>query len=635
MKYNIQNLLTNIDKVKILVIGDFMIDEFLIGKVKRINPEAPVPILNVNEEKFVLGGAGNVVTNIISLGASAFVSTVIGDDVDVSIMETLIKNHNIDTGGVIKETNRVTTRKTRLISEHQHLIRYDRETTKPIIQKSEDQIISYSKSIIDDIDAVILEDYYKGVFTDRLLKKLIKLFNSKDKPILIDPSKRDWSAYSGATIITPNVDEASFILDRELTTESDLEKAGFDIMSRYDLPHLLITRSEQGMSLFIKKEKEKIDIPTKALDVYDEAGAGDTVVASLGVGIACGLSYPEASNFANTTAGIVVGKSGIATVTLTEVIRHINEQDKLNIYIKDRKHLTHDEIRSMCLNIRLKRKKIVFTNGCFDLLHVGHVRHLEAASKLGDVFIVGINSDTSIRRIKDDDNRPIYNVEERIQMLSVLNFVDYITVFDEDTPIELLKIIKPDVLVKGGDYTVDQVVGKEIVEEAGGEVVIIDLERKYKKHLSRKEVKTTCENLRLSRNKIVFTNGCFDLLHVGHVRHLEAASKLGDVFIVGINSDASIKRLKGDNRPIYNEDERIEMLSALNFIDYITIFDEDTPIKLIETIKPNILVKGGDYNVEDVVGKDTVEKAGGEVVIVDLERRSTTRAIDLLKNEKF
>ncbi len=471
MIYYIEKLLTNINNIKILVVGDFMIDEFLIGKVKRINPEAPVPILNVQDEKFLLGGAGNVVANLISLGAGAFVSTVIGDDDDVGIMKNLINEHNISTKGIFQEENRITTRKTRLISEHQHLIRYDRETKKPINYKSENQIITYAESIMEKVDAIILEDYAKGVFTDILLKEMISLGNINNKPVIVDPAKRSWEVYAGATIITPNVNEASYTLDRELTTEEDIEKAGFDIMSRFDLPYLLITRASKGMSLFIREGSQKIDIPTKALDVYDEAGAGDTVVASLAVGIATGLSYIQSANFANTTAGIAVGKSGIATVTMLEVINHLKEQDKL--YIQYRKHLTRIEAKKTCHNLRLAGRKIVFTNGCFDVLHAGHIRYLEEAANLGDVLIIGLNSDNSVSRLKGND-RPINPTDDRLEVLSALGFVDYVVVFDEDTPYELIKAIKPDVLVKGGDYKPEDVVGKDIVEEEGGEVILID-----------------------------------------------------------------------------------------------------------------------------------------------------------------
>ncbi len=470
MKINIQKLLEESNKKNILVIGDFMIDEYLIGKVERINPEAPVPILNVKKETFSIGGAGNVVRNVLSLNANVYVSTILGDDSDVEIMKSLIKSYKIPTNGIFSETNRRTTRKTRLLANFQHLIRYDRETKHDITKESEQKITNYITSIIDKIDIVILEDYGKGVLTENLLKKTIKLCNEKNKPVLIDPNKSNWLPYSNATIITPNKKEASESVGYPLDTEESIARAGFELMNRYNLPFLLITRSEEGMSLFIRDENKKINIPTRPLEIHDGAGAGDTVIASLGVALSCGLSFEEASLISNIAGGIVVSKSGIATASMTEIINELEKED--NIYLKDKKLKTLEQIKIISQDLKNDNKKIVFTNGCFDIIHSGHIKYLELAANLGDVLIVAINSDNSVKRIKGN-NRPINTVDDRVEVLSALAFIDYIIIFDEDTPYKLIEKIKPDILVKGGDYKPENIVGADIVKQYNGEVIAL------------------------------------------------------------------------------------------------------------------------------------------------------------------
>lgn len=491
MKINIGKIIKEIKNKHILVIGDFMIDEFLIGKVERINPEAPVPILNVKKEKFALGGAGNVMRNLLSLNANVFTTTVIGDDEDLEIMVNLISKNNISVEGIFKEKNRRTSRKTRLISEHQHLMRYDRESTHDITPESENKIYEYTKSIIDKVDIVILEDYGKGVLTKNLLKNIISLCNNKNKYVLIDPNKAHWHAYSNATLITPNKKEASIALDYKLNDEKSLKKGGYELMEKYNLPYLLITRSEEGMSLFIRDGEnfaggkiEKIDIPTKARDVYDVSGAGDTVIASIGVALSSGLSMEEAAHFSNISAGIVVSKSGTATTSIKEIIDYmendtssideaiLNNNRKDFIPLKDKKVKSFQEIELISKTLKNNGKNIVFTNGCFDIIHSGHVIYLEKASTYGDVLIVGVNDDNSVKKLKGQ-NRPINTIEDRIKVLSAFSFIDYIVVFKEETPYNLIKIITPNFLIKGGDYKIDEIVGSSIVKQNGGQIIVL------------------------------------------------------------------------------------------------------------------------------------------------------------------
>jgi D-beta-D-heptose 7-phosphate kinase / D-beta-D-heptose 1-phosphate adenosyltransferase len=472
MELIIEKILNNINRSKknVLVIGDFMIDEYLTGTVERVNPEAPVLILNVKNERYGLGGAGNVVRNLLSLGIHAYASTVIGDDDDVNIIKRLINENHIPLQGIFEEKNRRTTRKTRLIAKHQHLIRYDRESTHQISYKNELRVINYIKEIIDKIDAVILEDYGKGVLTDKVIESTIRICRNHNKFCLIDPNRKNWESYSNATIITPNKKEASDALGYKLTNEKSIEEGGFELIEKFNLPYLLITRSEEGMSLFIKEEKRQINIGTKTPEVFDSAGAGDTVIAGFTFGLINGLSFIESAHFSNVSAGIVVSKSGVATVSFDEVIKSLQSENKF--YLKNRKHKSLEEIIHICDELRRNKQKIVFTNGCFDILHSGHIKYLEKARSLGDILIIGINSDASVKKLKGA-NRPINTLEDRIEVLSALNFVDYIVEFEEDTPYNLIAKLQPDILIKGGDYKANNVVGKEIVEKYGGKVIIL------------------------------------------------------------------------------------------------------------------------------------------------------------------
>ncbi len=451
---NIDKMINNIEKVKILVIGDFMIDEYLIGKMERINPEAPVPILNVESKRYALGGAGNVANNLVALGARAIVSTVIGDDSDVDIMKKLLKKCNISTEGIFIEQGRITTKKTRLISKHQQIIRYDTETITPITKQNQDKIFQFVKNNVDNVNAIIIEDYFKGVFTKELLQEIIKLSKEKEKILLIDPAKRDWGDYEKADIITPNMQELEFTMQRKIETEEDITKAGNEVIDKYKLQHLLLTRGEKGMTLLGKKQNSKINIPTKTLEVYDESGAGDTVIATFTAAISCGMEYEDAALISNIAAGIVVGKFGVSTVTLNELIKCTQTNNS--------KYISNKDLEIKSRQIKDNGNSIVFTNGCFDIIHAGHVELLKKAAKLGDVLIVAINSDESVKKLKGS-KRPIYCIEDRINIMSAIEYVDYVTVFEEDTPYEIIKKIKPQTIVKGGDYKASEVVGCDIV----------------------------------------------------------------------------------------------------------------------------------------------------------------------------
>ena len=444
---------------KVAVIGDFMIDHYLWGKSDRISPEAPVPVVEVIKEEDRLGGAGNVVNNLLALGSDVLVSTVIGKN-SHRLLE-LLKEKNIDTSGVFIDESRETIIKSRVIAGNHQVIRYDKETKTPITPEYEEKILSYLNENIEKIDLILLSDYEKGVLTKTLTQKIIKLANSNNKKLIIDP-KKDFNKYINAWMIKPNKKELSTAAGMDINTQEDLVKAGWKVKKELNLDYLLVTLSEEGMAFF---GDEYIKIPTIAKEVYDVTGAGDTVLASLGYYLSKSEDMIEAMHFANAAAAVVVSKIGSATVTLEEI-----EETKRRIDNSvDYKIVDFEKIAHISNDLRIKNKKIIFTNGCFDILHLGHVKYLQKAKSLGDKLIVGVNSNDSVSRLKGPE-RPVNDEYDRAYLLASLEVVDYVVIFEEDTPYELIKKIKPDVLVKGKDYEGKEVVGSDIA----GEVKLID-----------------------------------------------------------------------------------------------------------------------------------------------------------------
>jgi len=438
----------------IAVIGDFMIDHYLWGKSERISPEAPVPVVEVKKEEDRLGGAGNVVNNLLALGSDVVVSTVLGKNYER--MFKLLKEKNIDTSGIFIDENRETIIKSRIIAENHQVIRYDKETKTPINQEFEEKILNYLKEKIDIIDLILLSDYEKGVLTKSLTQKIIKLSNRYNKKLIIDP-KKDFSKYINAWMIKPNKKELSIAANMDISTEKDLINAGWKVKNKLNLDYLLVTLSDEGMALF---GEDYIKIPTKAKEVYDVTGAGDTVLASLGYYLSKNDNLVDAMHFANAAAAVVVSKIGSATVTLEEIEETERRLDN-NV---DYKIVDFAKIEHIANDLHMQNKKIVFTNGCFDILHLGHVKYLQKAKTLGDKLIVGLNSNASVRRLKGE-SRPVNDEYDRAYLLASLEVVDYVVIFDEDTPYELIKKVKPDILVKGKDYEGKEVVGSDIAKE--------------------------------------------------------------------------------------------------------------------------------------------------------------------------
>ena len=436
--------------MRIAVIGDFMIDHYLWGKSNRISPEAPVPVVEVIKEEDRLGGAGNVVNNLLSLGANVIISTVLGNE-----SERMLKLlQNVDTEGVFIDNDRKTIVKSRVIASNHQVIRYDKETKNNISKDDEEKILNFLKSKIDEIDLILLSDYNKGVLTKSLTQSIIDLANQNNKKLIIDP-KDNFDKYKNAYMIKPNKKELSIATNIEINTKEDLIKAGWELKEKLNLKYLLVTLSEDGMALFGDKF---IQIPTLAKEVYDVTGAGDTVLASLGYFLSKNEDLIEAMHFANAAAAVVVSKVGSATATIDEIL----QMDKKIDNSVEHKLIKFDEVEELVNSI--KDKKIVFTNGCFDILHIGHVKYLQKAKTLGDLLIVGVNSNNSVKRLKGE-TRPVNDEYDRAYLLASLEVVDYVVIFNEDTPYELIKKVKPDILVKGADYKDKEVVGSDIAKE--------------------------------------------------------------------------------------------------------------------------------------------------------------------------
>ncbi len=442
----------------VLVVGDLMIDHYLWGKTDRISPEAPVPVIDVQRESEVLGGAGNVVNNLIALGAHVSVASASGEDENGRRLAMMLKSLGVKIDALIAEPTRKTTRKSRVIASHQQVVRFDYETRQDISEATEEKILASIERQLFVTDIILLSDYGKGVLTPRLTQQIIELAERQGVKILVDPKGKDYSKYRGATLVTPNKKEASEATGIEIVDHESLKKAGFQLKNGLDLEMAMITLSEEGMAIF---DETMRTIPTVAREVYDVTGAGDTVLSTLGFVLATGGDIDEAARIANAAAAVVVGKLGSATASWDEIISY---EATLHESTTEHRIKSRDALAQSVKRLKNEGKRIVFTNGCFDILHLGHVKYLEKAKSFGDVLIVGVNSDASVKRLKGE-SRPVNPEYDRAYLLAALDAVDFVTIFDEDTPYELIKMVEPDVLVKGGDYRGKEVVGSDIAKE--------------------------------------------------------------------------------------------------------------------------------------------------------------------------
>ena len=441
-------------KPNILVIGDLMIDHYLWGDAERISPEAPVQVVDIAKETSVLGGAGNVVNNLISLGATVNVASVVGDDEIAKELTIMLKSIGVKTEGLITQSGRKTSKKSRVIAAHQQILRYDNESKETISAASVQRIVTAIEKDLFVTDMIILSDYGKGVISEELAQAVIALANKKKIKVLVDPKGTDYSKYRGAHMLTPNKKEASEATNIDIVDDVSLEKALLSLKEKCDLDRSMITLSEDGIAIYDGEVKR---FPTVAQEVFDVTGAGDTVIASIAFALSAGLTVEETARFSNLAAGVVVGKIGSATVTLDEIEIY---ESKLHQGSSDAHIKSFEDIDRIVKRAKEHKQRVVFTNGCFDILHVGHVKYLQEAKSFGDILIVGLNSDASVRELKGP-TRPVNTEDDRAYILAALDAVDYVVKFSDDTPHDLIKMIAPDVLVKGGDYEGKTVVGTE------------------------------------------------------------------------------------------------------------------------------------------------------------------------------
>ncbi|KPJ76020.1 MAG: D-beta-D-heptose 1-phosphate adenosyltransferase [Deltaproteobacteria bacterium SG8_13] len=455
---------------KVLVVGDLMIDEYVWGSVDRISPEAPVQVVAVTDEDYTLGGAGNVVNNLSALGAAVQTIGVIGTDTNGSLLLKKLKRLKAGTAGVIAENNRPTTVKTRILADHQHVLRIDRETRREIAGDTFTKLSDAALALIPAADVVLVSDYGKGLITAKFLAHVIRCARQNHKPVIVDPKGDDYTRYNGASLVTPNRKEAAMASGVEIVDEATLQTAGKNILKKTDIERVLITLGKDGMVLFERNTKP-YKIAAEARLIFDVSGAGDTVVAVLSLSLAAGADYRQAMTLANTAAGLVVGKVGTATASPAELQAAL---DPSTGSISG-KFVPMPSIKALARDLKRAGKKIVMTNGCFDLLHSGHIALLSEAKKRGDVLIVAIDDDASVRRVKGA-GRPVLSEGERTRILAALDVVDYVTVFATDRLTELIEHLRPDVLTKGSNYKHETVFGHEIVEKHGGRIVLIPID---------------------------------------------------------------------------------------------------------------------------------------------------------------
>jgi D-beta-D-heptose 7-phosphate kinase / D-beta-D-heptose 1-phosphate adenosyltransferase len=472
--FDFEKRLTDIGRQTILCIGDLMLDDFVYGEVSRISPEAPAPVIRVSREDVIVGGAGNVARNIASLGAKCLFVGVIGDDVTGEILRAeLSRSRSGIASHLVVDRSRPTTRKLRFVSEHYstHLLRADWEVARPVDAATEATLIKHALKLLPRVGAVVLSDYGKGVLSPRLIRTVIERARKLGKPVIVDPKGSDFSIYRGATMVTPNRKELADATRLPVDSHAELAAATSALARVASSKAVLVTLSEDGMMLHAGSAAP-VHVPAYSVKVRDVSGAGDTVAAVLAIMLAAGADYESAMRAANAAASIVVGKSGTATVSAAELRVRILPASTL----ASEKKIVFDwrELDARLAHWRAQDLRIGFTNGVFDLLHPGHIKVLAQSRAACDRLVVGLNSDASVKRLKGKD-RPIQDECARAEVLAGLEAVDLVVVFGENTPLELIRHIKPTVLVKGGDYKPDQVVGREIVKAQGGEVIVVDL----------------------------------------------------------------------------------------------------------------------------------------------------------------
>jgi D-beta-D-heptose 7-phosphate kinase/D-beta-D-heptose 1-phosphate adenosyltransferase len=457
----------------VLCVGDLMLDEFVYGEVSRISPEAPAPVIAARRSEINVGGAGNVARNIASLGAKCIFVGLVGNDTAGETLKAELAKEKLIEPVLVVDPSRPTTRKVRFVSEHfsTHMLRADWELSAPASEVIERRLIDAVVAALPRADIVLLSDYAKGVLTARVIRNVIDAARKLGKRVIVDPKSANLAIYRGATLLTPNRKEFAEATRRRIQSDADIADASVEALRTADAEAVLVTQSEDGMTL-AHRDGSLIHIPAQPAKVRDVSGAGDTVAAVLAVTLAAGTDWDTSLRCATAAAAVAVSKPGTATVSLAELRRKILPHASLAA--EEKIASSAADLDARVAEWRRQGLRVGFTNGCFDILHPGHVRVITQARAACDRLIVGLNSDTSVRRLKGSE-RPVQDERARAEVLAALEAVDLVVVFEQDTPLELITQIKPSVLVKGGDYTREQVVGHEIVAANGGEVVLVDI----------------------------------------------------------------------------------------------------------------------------------------------------------------
>lgn len=467
----ITEIMKRFGRQRILVVGDVMLDRYVRGTVERISPEAPVPVLRVTEEACAPGGAGNVAVNLRTLGAGVELAGTLGKDREGDEIVRFLKESGVGSGGIVRDADKPTTSKTRLIAGNQQIARMDMEVDTLTHENVEKTLLKSIERTVKEFKpkGIIISDYSKGVVTDSLLSRVIKLAKGSGIFVTVDPKGENYGRYRGASAITPNLREAELASGLKITDDKTLNSAADIIMKQTETDFVLITRGSGGISYF-SKHGDAGTVPSHPVEVFDVTGAGDTAASVFTLSFLASYLLEESVKIANAAAGIVVSRIGTASVTQADLRTYFAREEEG----EKGKIQARGALAKTLTGLRAKGKKVVFTNGCFDLFHTGHLKLLREARKLGDALVVAINSDKSVRKLKGP-GRPYITETDRAVLIAALDCVDYLCVFEEDTPLELIKELKPDVLVKGGDYRREEVVGGGFVEGLGGRVVIIPL----------------------------------------------------------------------------------------------------------------------------------------------------------------
>ncbi len=471
----LDRVLDRLSAVRVLCIGDVMLDRFIYGNVERISPEAPIPIFTATREERMLGGAGNVVRNLLSLGAEASFAAVIGDDLVGNQLTQLVGAEAHVIPYLITERGRLSTKKTRYVANSQQLLRSDSETKAAIKDETASKILAMVVPELANHQALILSDYGKGVLTPAICQALIKAAREKQIPVFVDPKQRDVSVYAGATVLSPNLKELALACGVDkFEDDAAIIAAAQKLVQQHQFQYVLTTRGEHGMTL-VDAQGLVSHVDATASEVFDVSGAGDTVIATLAATYAAGAPMPLAVELANLAGGIVVGRLGTAVVHRTDLTAALYTHRAM---VLQQKILPRETALATVTNWKREGLSVGFTNGCFDIMHAGHIQLLSDARAKCDKLIVALNTDASVRGLKGS-TRPVNAEMDRAQVLAALGCVDAVVLFDEETPIELLKLLEPNVLMKGADYTKEQVVGWQLVESYGGRVELLPLKDGY------------------------------------------------------------------------------------------------------------------------------------------------------------